>query len=89
MYSIAVDADLYGMDSRALLRYLGADGIQCRPIWQPMHISPAHFDAPAADCPIAGELYERVINIPCAVGLGDRQEMVIDAVGRRAGGGAT
>ena len=34
------------LDSRALLRLLEARRIQTRPLWQPIHLSPAHAGAP-------------------------------------------
>ncbi len=83
LYSIGVDKEHYGMDSRSLMQVLAEANIQSRPIWQPMHMSPAHLDAPATNCSTAERLYARALNLPCSVGLGDGQERVLEVVRRR------
>lgn len=45
MYSVLVEEEQYGIDSRALLRRLDRMSIQSRPLWQPLHQSPAHAGA--------------------------------------------
>jgi perosamine synthetase len=81
LYTIRVDPDRFGLDSRALLRFLEARRIRTRPLWQPMHRSPAHRDCPAGDCPVAERLYRMALSLPCSVGLGEAdQERVIAAV---------
>jgi perosamine synthetase len=69
MYTILVDEAQYKMNSRALLRHLEELRIQTRPLWQPMHLSPAHRGALAADCSVAEQLHLRALNLPCSVGL--------------------
>lgn len=69
MYTALVDEARYGMDSRALLRYLETHKIQTRPLWQPMHLSRAHRDAFAVDCSVATQLNRDAISLPCSVGL--------------------
>jgi dTDP-4-amino-4,6-dideoxygalactose transaminase len=69
------------MDSRALLRYLGEQKIQARPLWQPMHQSAAHAGAWSRACPVAESIHARALSLPCSVGLIDAdQERVIAAV---------
>jgi len=53
MYTVLVDRWQYGMDSRALLGSWGKARIQARPLWQPMHASPAHADIKHSACPVA------------------------------------
>jgi perosamine synthetase len=85
MYTVLVDRDRFGMDSRALLARLERDRIQSRPLWQPAHLSPSQRDAPAADCPVAERLNRDALSLPCSVGLSEAdQERVIEAV-RAAG----
>lgn len=82
MYTILVDEALYGRSSRDLLRRLGAAGIQARPLWQPIHQSPAHAQAayPAA-LPHAERLNRDALSLPCSVGLSEAaQARVIDQV---------
>jgi perosamine synthetase len=71
MYTVLIDAKRYGMDSRTLLRRLGEDRIQARPLWQPNHLSPAHAASKAWSCPVAEMLNETALSLPCSVGLDD------------------
>jgi perosamine synthetase len=89
MYTVGVDEEVYGRDSRALMRALDARGIQTRPLWQPLHRSPAHAGSPVASCPVADELNRVALSLPCSVGLPDAdQKRVIDALRGLAGGRA-
>ena len=69
MCTILVDETQYGVDSRALLRHLEADGIQTRPLWQPLHLSPAHRGAYSTDCSVAERLNRDALSLPSSVGL--------------------
>lgn len=80
MYTIRVTGTL---DSRELLRFLGVERIQSRPLWQPMHRSPAHPDLATFDCPVADALNAECLSVPCSVGLTPgQQNRVIDAIRR-------
>ncbi len=88
LYSVEVDAAIYGEDSRALLKRLGTAQIQARPLWQPMHQSPAHAAAPRRSCPVADHLHTTVLSLPSSVGLSAAdQDRVIVAL-RRGGAAA-
>jgi perosamine synthetase len=81
MYTILVDEDAYGMDSRALLNELHEARIETRPLWQPAHLSPAHEAAFSMPCPVAERLKREAISLPCSVGLtAEQQQRVIDVV---------
>lgn len=81
MYTILVDSARYGMDARALLARLAERGIQTRPLWQPMHLSPAHGKSQAWRCETAGRLYRDALSLPSSVGLtGREQERVLAAL---------
>ncbi len=56
MFTALVDENLAGIRSRELLRELDTHRIQARPLWQPMHGSPAH-DAKATHPPSAQRNY--------------------------------
>jgi len=85
MYTVLVDRERFGLDSRALLRELERARIQARPLWQPAHLSPSQRDTPRANCPVAERLNRDAISLPCSVGLTEAdQERVIEAV-RAAG----
>jgi perosamine synthetase len=85
MYTILVNKDEFGLDSRELARALDEDGIVTRPLWQPLHRSPAHRGAPAAECPVAERLNRDSISLPCSVGLSPAdQDFVVDRIRSRA-----
>jgi len=84
MYTLLVDEKTYGMDSRALMRRLGACKIQTRPLWQPAHRSPAHAGCQSFNCDTAERLNRVALSLPCSVGLTSSQfEMVVDAISRQ------
>jgi perosamine synthetase len=67
--TIRVDETVYGLNCAALQRRLNAVGIQTRPLRQPLHLSPAYQDCPAADCPVAERFYAECLTLPYSVGL--------------------
>jgi len=87
MFTVLVDPDAFGCDSRALLHELANEGIQARPLWQPIHQSPSSPSEERRACPVADALNAMALSLPCSVGLTERdQARVIDAVlraGRR------
>ena len=81
MYTIRIDKRQTGIDARALLRALHAKKIQTRPLWQPMHLSPAHSSHQHPPCPVAEALHGSALSLPCSVGLSEAdQDRVIDAI---------
>jgi perosamine synthetase len=74
MYTVLVHARLCGVTSRRLLAALAETGIQTRPLWQPLHMSPAHRGAYAVDCSIAERLHRQALSLPCSVGLSDEAQ---------------
>ena len=81
MYTVDVDARVSRVTSRSLLRALGGAGIQTRPLWQPLHQSPAHRGSDSVDCHTAERLYRDALSLPCSVGLSaETQQDVIAAV---------
>lgn len=85
MYTVLVDADEFGMSSRDLLKALGQEGIQTRPLWQPMHQSQVFQDIEHLDCSVSKELNRTALSLPCSVGLTPQQrEKVADTITRLA-----
>lgn len=81
MYTILVDEQVAGINSRDLLRELGKRKIQCRPLWQPMHHSVAHDASASPDCPVADRIHAQALSLPSSVGLtADSQSKVIESV---------
>jgi perosamine synthetase len=86
MYTILVDPIEFGMDARQLLRILEAQKIQTRPLWQPIHLSPAHAAEISQSLPVAEDLAGHALSLPCSVNLSDSdQDRVIAAITAAAG----
>jgi len=78
LYTILVDEQRFGMSSRALLRRLASANIQTRPLWQPMHRSPAHAGERAFGGSVADALHRDALCLPSSVGLrADELEAVV------------
>lgn len=59
--------------SRPLLTHLAERKIQTRPLWQPIHISPAYAHLPRQSCPVAEDLNRTCLSLPCSTNLTDEQ----------------
>jgi perosamine synthetase len=80
MYTVLVNAREFGMNSRQLMRELETSGIQTRPLWQPLHLSPAHTGI-ATDCAVAEMLNRNALSLPSSVDLLKAdQERVIENI---------
>ena len=76
-----VDAVGYGKGSRELLRHLAEARIQARPLWQPIHASPAYASLPPRACPVADRVNRDALSLPSSVGITDVQlETVVRAI---------
>jgi len=81
LYTIRIDAKRFGRNSRELLKLLKAAAIETRPLWQPLHRSPAHAGASSYHCDVADLLHAECLSLPCSVGLSAAdQERVIDTI---------
>ena len=86
LYTILVEEEQFGLDARTILQELARKGIQSRPLWQPMHRSPAHRDCEAFRCETADWLHARALSLPCSVGLAESdQNYVIESLRLLAG----
>jgi perosamine synthetase len=74
--TILVDPSAYGRDRHELREALAEVDIQSRPLWQPLHKSPAHSDG-ARDCPVADSIQSRALCLPSSVGLEVEQQTAI------------
>jgi len=82
MYTVLIDEPQFGCSSRTLLAELQKRNIQTRPLWQPLHLSPAHAGAQVLRNGVSERLYRDALSLPCSVGLRpEQQERVIEAVG--------
>jgi perosamine synthetase len=81
MYTLLINEAELGFSARDLLRELSAKKIQARPLWQPMHRSPAHQQSGSFACPTADLLHRQGLSLPCSAGLtAEVQNRVTDAV---------
>lgn len=69
MFTALFDPSQTGITARELMTLLAKRKIQTRPLWQPIHLSPAHKSEGIWDCPIAEALSETALSLPCSVGL--------------------
>jgi perosamine synthetase len=86
LYTMRVEAGAGRPGSRELLAALKTGGIQTRPLWQPLHLSPAHRGSFSTDCSVAERLNRECLSLPCSVGLAeDDRRRVSSAVLRVLG----
>ena len=79
--TLLADESVPGLGSRELIRRLAGARIQSRPLWQPLHLSPAHAGAPGGPWPVAERLNREAASLPSSVGLTDEGlERVVQAV---------
>lgn len=81
LFTVRIDPAGFGIDSRELLLRLARQGIQTRPLWQPLHLSQPFIGATAFHCENAATIAAQALSLPSSSGLGDDdQARVIDAV---------
>jgi dTDP-4-amino-4,6-dideoxygalactose transaminase len=71
LFTVLVDPKRYGEDSRALMQQLAVQGIQSRPLWQPLHRSPVYRQAQVCGGEVADRLNRLALSLPCSVGLNE------------------
>jgi perosamine synthetase len=72
--TVLVDEKVYGESSRQVLQRLEKAGIQSRPLWQPIHLSPAHADDARWLCPVAERLYAEALSLPSSSSLSEAEQ---------------
>jgi perosamine synthetase len=81
LFTILVDEAQFGRSSRSLMDCLADSGVQSRPLWQPMHLSPPYRGAQSLQTGIAERLNRDALCLPSSVGLTSSDfERVVDAV---------
>ncbi len=81
LYTIRVDEARCGVSSRDVMAHLGRTGIQARPLWQPLHRSPAHVASESYGCDETDLIVREALSLPSSVGLTPASRArVIDAV---------
>lgn len=78
----------FGCDARELHARLRAERVETRPLWQPLHRSPAHAGAKAVGGRVAEELQREVLCLPSSPGLAVADlERVVEAIRASAASG--
>ena len=72
--TVLVNEAAYGMSSRDLMHRLKDWGIETRPLWQPIHLSPAYQAVQAPACEVAKALWRDALSLPSSVGLNEEAE---------------
>lgn len=81
LYTVLVDDEHFGMSSRDLMRKLGANAIQTRPFWRPVHLQKPYNNFQAYRIEIADWLYTTGLSLPCSVDLtADKLDAVSQAM---------
>jgi perosamine synthetase len=81
LYTVRIDEKRFRRSSRDLMRLLAREGIDTRPIFQPMHLSAAHAGAQALGGAVAEQIVAESLSLPSSVGLTeDDQERVIATI---------
>ncbi len=86
LYTVLIDRSATGLGSRELLTALAKRSVQTRPLWQPIHQSPAHAGSAVLGGEVADRLHRDALSLPCSVGLlPEQQEYVIRQLTEIAG----
>jgi perosamine synthetase len=82
LHTLRINERIAGGSARDLMSYMAERNIQCRPLWQPMHRSPAHVSCEAVLTGVSARLYDECLCIPSSVTLRAADvERVVDALG--------
>jgi perosamine synthetase len=78
LYTILINDEITPRDSRQVLSELEGRLVQTRPLWTPIHLSPAHKSSFIMGGAVAQRLHKQSLSLPCSVGLEEEnQEKVI------------
>ena len=83
LHTVLVDEQIYGIDSRKLLKRLEQENIQARPLWQPLHRSKAHAGSHSYRIEVTDRIHSKALSLPSSTGLSQRDlDLVVAAVTR-------
>jgi dTDP-4-amino-4,6-dideoxygalactose transaminase len=86
LYTVLVDDAKFGLDSRGLMRRLAELGIQSRPLWLPLHLSPVNQSLQTYGGDVAARIQRQALSLPSSASLtASQQQAVIEAVTSRHG----
>ncbi len=79
---LLVDADTFGATRDEILAALGAQNIEARPTWKPMHLQPVFQDCVARGGAVSADLFRRGLCLPSGSALTDADRTRITAAVR-------
>jgi perosamine synthetase len=80
-YSLLIDKELYGLNRDGLMNKFEAVKIQTRPVWKLNHEQKPYLANQAYQIEKAKFYFDRILNIPCSVGLTDEEfERVVNVL---------
>ncbi|AGZ40632.1 DegT/DnrJ/EryC1/StrS family aminotransferase [Actinoplanes friuliensis] len=78
---LLVDAEEFGASRDAILEHLGAQNIEARPTWKPMHLQPLFQDCVMRGGEVSADVFRRGLCLPSGSALTDEdRRRVVDAV---------
>lgn len=81
LFTLTIDPAITGLTARQVMAHLKEQGIESRPLWQPIHLSPAHAGALCLGGEVAKRLYDQALSLPSSVGLSATdQDRVIETI---------
>jgi perosamine synthetase len=69
LYTIKIDKKKYGMDRKELMMKLAEQGIETRPLWQPMHLLRSFRSEEFSGGKTSELLKRECLSLPCSAGL--------------------
>lgn len=73
LVNIEVDKSETSGDSRGLLKYLHAEGVQTRPLWRPVHLQKPYENCQTLGGAVAEQIHQVGLSLPSSVDLTDAQ----------------
>lgn len=83
MFSVLIDPDGFGRSRPEVLDLFKEVGVECRPVWNPVHTMPMYASCPRLGGAVAEMIFSKGIALPSSVGLSDSdQDLVIASLKR-------
>jgi dTDP-4-amino-4,6-dideoxygalactose transaminase len=84
LYTLLVDAAVFGCDAPALRAALAEEGIDARSVWCPAHLMAPYRALPRRGGAVAEQLFAEGVSLPSSVGLdeGDQQRVIAAVLAR-------
>lgn len=84
LYTILLQEGTTVTQRDAVIDRLTVEGLEARPLWQPIHTLPPYRDCQAFEIAVAPDLYTRAVSLPSSVGMTDETLQRCVAVAKMA-----